>query len=220
MNREIKVDVFTDVVCPWCLVGSVRLDKAVAKLPEGVSVSIENHPFYLDPTTPPEGVDVAEKLRAKYGRDPREMWARVEGEAAISGVMLDLSKQPRSYPTAKAHTLVRMLQGREEQHALANRIADAYFLEHRLINDDEVLAELAAPFGLTRDAVLTSLNDAEALRRTAELAEMASRQGITGVPFFVFNEKFALSGCQPEHIFEKALEVALEEENALERRSA
>lgn len=220
MNREIKVDVFTDVVCPWCLVGSVRLDKALAGLPEGVTVTVQNHPFYLDPTTPPEGVDVAEMLATKYGRDPREMWARVESEAAASGIALDLSQQPRLFPTAKAHTIVRLLAGRSEQHALANRIAEAYFLEHRLINEDDVLVELAAPFGLTREAVLAALHDPIELVETAQLAEAAARQGITGVPFFVFNEKFALSGCQPEHVFGKALEMALEEENALERRPA
>ena len=220
MDREIKIDVITDVVCPWCLVGSVRLDKAVAKIPDGVSVTIVNHPFYLDPTTPAEGVDVAEKLRLKYGRDPKEMWARVENEAAISGITLDLSRQPRSYPTAKAHTIVRMLTGRPNQHALANRIAEAYFLGHRQINDDEVLAEIAAPYGFTHDAALAALNDTAELARTAAMAQAAARDGITGVPFFVFNEKFALSGCQPEHIFDNALEVALEEENAFERRSA
>eukprot|EP01036_Dinobryon_divergens_P013634 gene13634-18390_t len=82
MTRTIKVDLFTDVVCPWCLVGSARLDQAIAALPDDVVVEVENHPFYLDPTTPPEGYDVGEMLRKKYGRDPKEMWARVESEAA------------------------------------------------------------------------------------------------------------------------------------------
>ena len=108
MPRTIKIDLFTDTVCPWCLVGAERLDQAIAALPPDVPVDVENHPFYLDPNTPEEGVVVADMLRQKYGRDPREMWARVEGEARASGIDLDLSRQPRSYPTRKGHTLVRL----------------------------------------------------------------------------------------------------------------
>src|SRR5690606_8576009 len=95
MTKLLKIDVFTDVVCPWCLVGSARLDQAIAALPDDVEVEVENHPFYLDPTVPPEGVDVGEMLKSKYGRDPKEMWARVESEAAKAGITLDLSRQPR-----------------------------------------------------------------------------------------------------------------------------
>ena len=69
MTRKIKVDLFTDTVCPWCLVGSVRLDKAIAALPDDVEVEVENHPFYLNPDTPAEGIVVADMLREKYGRD-------------------------------------------------------------------------------------------------------------------------------------------------------
>jgi len=87
MAKLLKIDVFTDIVCPWCLVGSARLDKALVALPGDVEVVVENHPFYLDPTVPPEGVDVGEMLRAKYGRDPRELWARVESEAAKAGIV-------------------------------------------------------------------------------------------------------------------------------------
>jgi len=74
MSRIIKVELFTDIVCPWCLIGSARLDKAIAALPGEVTVDVENHPFYLDPNTPPEGYDVGEMLKRKYGREPKEMW--------------------------------------------------------------------------------------------------------------------------------------------------
>ena len=80
--RKIKIDVWTDVVCPWCLIGSARLDTAIAELPDDVSVEVENHPFYLDPNTPPEGYDVGEMLKSKYGREPSEMWARPQEEWA------------------------------------------------------------------------------------------------------------------------------------------
>lgn len=209
MTRQLKIDVFTDVVCPWCLVGSARLDQALAALPDDVEVNVENHPFYLDPNVPPEGVDVGEMLRQRYGRDPKEVWARVEGEAAKSGITLDLSRQPRMFNTAKAHTLTRLSRDNGNQHELANAIAAAYFLEHRQINDDNVLADIAAAHGWDRGDALDAMNDAHELAVTAQLATDAAAQGIRGVPFFIFAEKYALSGAQPDAVFHDALEKAL-----------
>jgi predicted DsbA family dithiol-disulfide isomerase len=212
MARTLKIDLFTDTVCPWCLIGSARLDKAVAKLPPDVIVDIENHPFYLDPTTPPEGYDVGEMLRSKYGREPREIWARAEAEARKSGIDLDLSKQPRTYRTQKDHTLVRLARVKGTQHALANAIAWAYFMEHRNTGDDEVLAEIATRHGYSREEALQVMHDPDALGETHDLATEAAEQGIQGVPFFVFDNRFAISGAHPQEVFERALRIALGEE--------
>lgn len=214
MAKTLKIDVFTDVVCPWCLIGSTRLDKAVATLPHGIDVVIENHPFYLDPTTPVEGVVVADMLRAKYGRDPKEIWARAEAEAIKSGILLDLSQQPRMFPTAKAHTLTRLARPYGTQHALANAIAEAYFLDHRNINDDNELADLAEAHGFDKGEAMDAISDPKELAITEELATQAAAQGIRGVPFFVFNGKYALSGAQPEEVFLQAIEHTLAEDEA------
>lgn len=211
MTKQLKIDVFTDVVCPWCLVGSARLDKAIAGLPGDIEVVVENHPFYLDPNTPAEGVVVADMLREKYGKDPKEMWARVEGEAKKAGVDLDLSQQPRMFPTKKAHTITRLAKPLGIQHELANAIANAYFLEHRQINDDNVLADIAVEFGFDRGDALDAMNDENELAITEQLANDAAAQGIRGVPFFVFGEKYALSGAQPDEVFERALQQTLSE---------
>ncbi len=211
MSKILKVDVFTDVVCPWCLVGSARLDTALAALPDDIEVVVENHPFYLDPSVPPEGVDVGEMLREKYGKDPKEMWARVEGEAKKAGIDLDLSQQPRMFNTAKAHTITRLAKPLGIQHELANAIAEAYFLEHRQINDDNVLADIAVAFGYDRGDALDAMNDENELSITEQLATQAAQQGIRGVPFFIFGEKYALSGAQPDEVFAKALAQTIEE---------
>jgi predicted DsbA family dithiol-disulfide isomerase len=211
MAKLLKIDVFTDVVCPWCLVGSARLDKAIANLPDDIEVVVENHPFYLDPNTPAEGVVVADMLREKYGRDPKEMWARVEDEARKAGVELDLSQQPRMYPTKKAHTITRLAKPLGIQHELANAIANAYFLEHRQINDDNVLADIAAEYGFDRGDAIDAMNDENELGITEQLAVDAAAQGIRGVPFFVFGEKYALSGAQPDEVFQRALQQTISE---------
>ena len=206
---QLKIDVFTDVVCPWCLVGVARLHAALSNLPAGTEVDVENHPFYLDPNTPEDGVVVADMLRQRYGREPREMWARVEGEARSAGIDLDLSQQPRMFPTAKAHTLTRLARTLGTQHALANAIADAYFLSHQDINRDEVLAELAAAHGFSREDALAAMRDPEELAETEALAVAAAKSGIQGVPFFIFGGKFALSGAQPQAVFTQAIQQAL-----------
>ena len=211
MAKTLKIDLFTDIVCPWCLIGSVRLDKAISALPSDVTVDIENHPFYLDPSTPPEGYDVGEMLRARYGRDPHSIWARAEEQAKLSGIDLDLSKQPRTFPTQKGHTLVRLAREKGTQHTLANAISEAYFLEHRQVNEDEVLADVATGFGFTREEALRVINDPQELRISHELAVDAAAQGIQGVPFFIFDNRFAMSGAQPEDVFAMALRKAIEE---------
>jgi predicted DsbA family dithiol-disulfide isomerase len=210
--NTLKIDIWTDTVCPWCLIGSARLDKAVAELPGDVRVEIENHPFYLDPDTPPDGHDVGESLRAKYGRDPREIWDHAERQARLSGIDLDLARQPRSYPTQKGHTLVRMARVKGTQHALANAIARAYFMEHKQINDEEVLADIAVDHGYAREEALQVMGDLDAIGETHDVAIAALRQGIHGVPFLVIDGRFALRGCQPQDVFERALRIALGDE--------
>ena len=209
--RKIKIDVWTDVVCPWCLIGSARLDTAIAELPPDVSVEVENHPFYLDPNTPPEGYDVGEMLRQKYGREPNAIWARAEEQAKLSGIDLDLSQQPRTFPTQKAHTIVRLAKAKGTQHELANAIAWAYFMDHRQVNDDEVLADIAAEYGYTREDALNEMRNPRELEESHQLAIWAAQQGIQGVPFFIFDGKFALSGAQPQEVFAAAFAKVNEE---------
>jgi predicted DsbA family dithiol-disulfide isomerase len=150
-------------------------------------------------------------LRAKYGREPRAIWARAEGEAKKSGIDLDLNLQPRTFPTQKAHTLIRLARSKGTQHALANAIASAYFLEHRQVNDPEVLAAIATEHGFTREEALGDIGDPRELELSHELAIAAAQQGIQGVPFFIFDGRFALSGAQPEEVFDLAFKKTLEE---------
>lgn len=212
MTRSIKIALFTDIVCPWCLIGSIRLDQAIEDLPSDVAVSIEHQPFYLDPDTPTEGHDVGEMLRLKYGREPHEIWAHAESQARESGIELDLSRQPRSYPTQKGHTLIRFARAKGTEHALANAITWAYFMEHRQINDDAVLVEIACQHGFARDEALQVIGDTDEVGTTHDLAMNALYAGIRGVPFFVFEGRFAISGCQPRAVFDRALRLALGDE--------
>jgi predicted DsbA family dithiol-disulfide isomerase len=211
MSKSIRIDLVTDVVCPWCLIGTARLDQALATLPDDVAVEVLHHPFLLDPTTPEEGQNTRERLAAKYGGDIDAMQARVQSVAREAGVPLDMSVQPMSYPTIKPHTLIRLAPP-EHQYGLAKAYAAAYFLEGKNITDNELLADIAAAHGYERDQALALLADENEHETTKALAVSASQQGINGVPFFIFNNQFAISGGQPLEVFQRAFRVALGEE--------
>jgi predicted DsbA family dithiol-disulfide isomerase len=202
----VNIQIFSDVVCPWCFIGTVRLDRVLADM--GVEARVSYRPFMLDPDTPPEGFNVPESLRRKYGVDPRQLWERAEASARESGLALDLSKQAMSYPTARAHTLLRHAAGRGTQRALAHALFAAYFQEARNIHDPQVLAEVAAPHGFAADEVAALVLDEAELTASREAAEEAVAMGVRGAPFFVFDDKLALSGAQPEAIFRQAIEQA------------
>src|SRR5690606_12613481 len=124
------------------------------------------------------------------------------------GVPLDMSVQPMSYPTIKPHTLIRSAAP-EQQYPMAKAFAAAYFLEGKNITDNDLLADIAARHGFDRDAALALIADENENDTTKAMALSASQQGINGVPFFIFNNQFAISGGQPLEVFQRAFRVAL-----------
>lgn len=199
-----EIDVFSDFVCPWCLIGTHRLERVLDDLGMLESTRIRYRPFMLDPNTPPEGKDIHEDLRKKYGRDPGPLFARVESEAKSSGIRLDLSKQPRMVPTTRAHTLMRHTPI-DRQHALAKDLFEAYFLEARDISQIELLVELATPHGHSADEVRRLVESTEEAAASRREALLAPGMGIHGAPFFILDSSLAISGAQPEDVFRRAL---------------
>jgi predicted DsbA family dithiol-disulfide isomerase len=206
-TQPLQIDVFADVVCPWCYLGQERLERVLATV--GRPTRVAHHPFMLDPNTPPDGDDIPARLRRKYGVPPERLWARLESEARKSGLELDLSKQRLSYPTARAHTLIRHAAAKGTQHALVRALYRANFQEARNIHDPRVLAEVAAPHGFTADEVERLVTDEREVGATRDEALAASAAGIDGVPLFVFGERLAVAGAQPESVLRDAIEQAL-----------
>jgi len=203
----LQIDVFADVVCPWCFLGHQRLERVLASL--GRPARVTHRPFMLDPNTPPEGDDIPARLRRKYGLPPEQLWARLEAEARKSDLDLDLSKQRFSYPTARAHTLIRHAASKGTQGALVHALYRANFQEARNIHDPAVLADVAAPHGFTEDEVTRLTSDEGELAATREEALGAATAGIDGVPLFVFGERLAVAGAQPEIVLRKAIQQAI-----------
>jgi predicted DsbA family dithiol-disulfide isomerase len=203
----LQIDLFADVVCPWCFLGHHRLERVLESL--GQAARVTHRPFMLDPNTPAEGDDIPARLRRKYGTPPEKLWERLEAEARKSDLDLDLSKQRYSYPTARAHTLIRHGAAKGTQGALVRALYRANFQDARNINDPAVLADIAAPHGFTADEVTRLTNDEGELTATREEALAASAAGVDGVPLFVFGERLAVAGAQPEIVLRNAIEQAI-----------
>lgn len=214
MSNPIRIDVFSDPACPWCLVGLHRLDAALADLPEGTEIDVAHHPYLLDPSAKPEGEDIVEVLTRKYGRDPHEAWARIEAEAAKDGVALDMTKQKWRYATQGAQALIAAAAEKGVQHKLALAMSDAYYLEACNIADPEALADIAENFGFSREEAILIVTDTDLHAEITAAAQAAAEQGIQGVPFFIFAQKYALSGAQPAAVFAEALQTVLREKAA------
>jgi predicted DsbA family dithiol-disulfide isomerase len=197
------IDFISDVICPWCFIGLRRLEAALSEA-EAHDAVITFHPFQLDPSTPPEGADLRERLAGKYGGDPEELFKRVEEAARESGIPLDFSKVRRTPNTLKAHALLTRAQEKGTQRSLANALFTAYFLEGRDVGADTVLLDLASGHGFERDEAARIIGDKSVLDSTRDEAAAMSTQGVRGVPFTIFGNKLAISGAQPVDVFRQA----------------
>ncbi|GAB4213508.1 MAG: DsbA family protein [Sandaracinaceae bacterium] len=204
MSAPLAIEVVSDVVCPWCFIGEHRLAQALVRV--GIAADVRFTPFLLDPTTPPEGADLRERLRAKYQLEPEVMFDRVERAAAESGLVLDFDRVERSVDTLRAHTLLRRARARGTQVALARALFEAYFVEGRDVGAEPVLVELASRHGFATDEARALLADPAELERTRAEAAAQGRRGIRGVPYFVFRDRYAVSGAQPVDVLVNVLE--------------
>lgn len=205
---QFKIDVFSDPNCPWCLLGLTRLNNALQRVQSDQPPAVLHHPFLLDPDAPEEGENVVEMLTSKYGREPFEMWDRIEAEAHSSGLDLDMRKQTMRYPSQKAQVLIQAAALKGTQHELAVAFSHACYLDAKDISSAETLKELGTTHGFTEEEVDRLTNSEGPAKQVEAAAAQASQAGISGVPFFIFNNSFALSGAQPEAVFDQAVGMA------------
>lgn len=208
MSGVVSIDVYSDISCPWCFIGGRRLQRVLRELTPDIRAEVRHHPYLLHPDAPREGVNVHARLAERYGSDPAPLFARVEEAAREEGIDLDLSRQPLAFDTAAAHTLVRHAAALGTQSELLDALFSAYFLEGLDVSDPEVLVRVAAPHGFGAEQVRALAgNDAELSLTRMEAAD-ASRRGVQGVPFFVLAGRYALSGAQPDEVFNAAIRRA------------
>ena len=203
----LRIDIVSDVVCPWCIIGYKQVEKALTMLDTAVDAEFWWHPFELNTNMPPEGQDVAEHIQQKYGSTPEQSRANRERMGEIGASLgFQFGQQPdrRIYNTFKAHKLLHIAgheQGWRKQTELKLALFAAYFQKGRDVSDEAVLIDVAQSVGLYGDASKAWLADA-ALTETVR-AEQAHwiDQNITGVPAIIFDQKFMVPGAQSAETF-------------------
>jgi predicted DsbA family dithiol-disulfide isomerase len=208
----VRIEIWSDVVCPWCYVGKRRLETALAAFPHADKVEIIYRSFELDPSAPKGGGQpVADYLGEKYGggrEGGRAMVARVAAIAAEEGLEFNYANSIRAN-TIDAHRLLHLalaVGGPRLQVELTERLLRANFTDTLPVDDHAVLAEIAVAAGLPADRVAQVLDSEEFLAEVHADVEQARAFGANGVPFFVIDRKLAISGAQPAEIFTRALE--------------
>ena len=208
-TNQLAITMVADFSCPWCRIGKANLDAAIAQRPDA-DVQVTYLPFFLDPTLPVEGKDFREHLSAKFPGVPLDaMFDRVSDAGTTAGIEFRWDLVSKSPNTLRAHQLIAIAP-REVQGSLASDIYDAYFLEGKDITDLETLADLAAANGLDRAETRERLANGEGAADVLSVARQVSQQGVTGVPFFIFDGRLALSGAQPSGVLLEAMRQASE----------
>jgi predicted DsbA family dithiol-disulfide isomerase len=208
----MRVDIWTDIVCPWCYIGDGRFARALAGFEHRDEVDVIHHSFELDPSIPEgQATPIMDVLAAKYGMthdQARDAEARVAGLAAADG--LEITAKRAMGNTFNAHQLVHLGREQDQEQGLAERLVQrlyhAYFAEGRPVFDPDDLAGLAAGEGLDPDETRRALEDRGYVDAVRADAAQAAQIGISGVPFFVLDRKYGISGAQATETFTRALE--------------
>ena len=208
------IEIWSDVVCPWCYIGKRRIEGALADFPHADEVEVRWRSYLLDPGAPSEPTESAAAMIArKYGQSAagaQQMQDRVEAVAAEEGLVYRLS-QTLHLNTVDAHRLIHLAHeqgGNELQGRVKEALLAAYFTHARNVADHDVLREVAVDAGLDAARVAEVLGSREFEADVHADIEQAQSYGATGVPFFVIDHKYGVSGAQPTEVFTQVLEKA------------
>jgi len=205
----MQVEIWSDVVCPWCYLGKRYFEQALERFPHRDGVEVIYRSFELDPSAPP-GVTTptVETLAGKYGmglEQAREAQRQMEQRAAQAGLTFRM-EDLRSGNTRDAHRLLQMAGARGRGAELAERLHRAYFTDQASIFDHASLAGFAADVGLDRDEALAVLAGDQYAQAVEADEQVAYSLGVTGVPFFVIDRRYGISGAQPAETITQVLE--------------
>ena len=206
----MQVEIWSDVVCPWCYLGKRRLEQALERFPHRDRVDIVWRSFELDPDAPTVPQDLTARLASRYGmstQEAAERNAQMTELAAESGLAfrLDIAKPANTFD---AHRVLHVARADGLESEAKERLLAAYFSEGRVISDTDTLVELAAEVGVDPDRTRAALAGEGFAGEVRADEREAVELGITGVPFFVLGRRYAVSGAQPPELLLQALEQA------------
>jgi len=203
-HQPVRIDVVSDIVCPWCFIGKHRLEKAIALNPD-IPVEVHWRPYFLNDWIPREGISREQYLTTKFGSAERYkgIAQRVSAAAAAEGLTYAMDKISRQPNTLDAHRLIRWADEIGKAAEMKQRLMDLYFTEGADLTNHAVLAQAAADIGLDAEATRKALASDKDVAEIEREALSAKEAGIDGVPCFIFGGKFAISGAQaPEYLAE------------------
>jgi len=201
-QKPVRIDIVSDVVCPWCFIGKRRLEKALALQPD-IPVELHWRPYFLNDWIPREGISRADYLTKKFGSVDRYkgIAQRVADAASEEGLTYAIDKISRQPNTTDAHRLIRWAGGIGKAAEMKQKLMDLYFTEGADLTDRAVLVKAAADIGLDAESMREALASDEDVAAVEGEAQSAKDAGIQGVPMFIFGGKFAVSGAQtPEYL--------------------
>ena len=208
MKEKLKIDIVSDVVCPWCAIGYKRLEKAIEELGIKDQVEIEWQPFELNPGMPPEGQDLTEHITEKYGSTLEQQQESRENMTDIGeelGFKFDYFEGMRMANTFDAHVLLEYAKDFDKQTDLKLRLMNSFFGERKDVSDKDVLKQTLLDVGLNADEALARLDNEEARYEVRNKQGEWKNLGVNSVPTIVFNMKSAVTGAQPVATFKQIL---------------
>lgn len=203
----LRLDVVSDVVCPWCYIGKRRLEGAIALTKDDVAVVVQWRPFFLNPWIPREGVDRKTYLETKFGSVDRYkgMASNVAAAAAEEGLEYNAGQINRQPNTIDCHRLIYWAEANGQSGAMKQRLMDLYFRDGADLTDTDVLVAAAVDCGLPADEIRHRLAADIDVELISQEAQTAADAGISGVPTFLLGGRYALSGAYPSEQLAKAI---------------
>jgi len=214
-RKPLKIDIVSDVVCPWCYIGKRRIEDALALVPD-VPVEVHWRPFFLNPWVPREGISREDYLTTKFGSVEayKNIAGRVVAAASEEGLVYRPDLVKRQPNTTDCHRLIHWAEANGKAGEMKQRLMELYFRDGGDLTDTEVLVQAAADCGLDAADVRRRLATDEDVALVSGNAQEAADKGISGVPTFVFAQKYAVSGAQPADQLARAIRQVSGEINA------
>ncbi|SHM93962.1 DsbA family oxidoreductase [Polaribacter sp. KT 15] len=214
MTNKLKIDIVSDVVCPWCTIGYKRLEKAIEELGVKDQIEIEWQPFELNPNMPKEGQNVVEHITEKYGstiEQQNESKRNMTEIGADLGFKFDYFDDMRMVNTFDAHVLLEYAKDFDKQTELKMTLTKAFFSDRKDVSEKEILKEALLEVGLNADEGLAKLDDEKARLEVRNKQNYWKNLGVNSVPTIVFDRKSAVTGAQPIATFKQVLTELIKE---------
>jgi predicted DsbA family dithiol-disulfide isomerase len=196
---KIKVDVVSDVVCPWCYIGKRRLEQAILEVGHEIDFEVRHFPFELNANIPVTGLNQKEYLSSRFGSQERfqQLTSHVTSVAKGEGLRFDFERQEVMPNTLNAHRLIQLAAGKGVQDAVVEALMKAYFEDGVDLSRNENLVDITSRAGLDPQEAAALLKSDADISMIREMETLSQRRGVSGVPFFIINDQYGVSGAQP-----------------------